>query len=202
MNTRNYGLGLGFPGKAFVGFCKFRHSALHPPASPFLFQVIHVISRGNLFGVKISLWVEYGVSRFGGNHLNAHPIAKDDHVVLERDAVIRQMIVLGQLPHQRSVQCKRYQGSVGTPEIRDFRGAMVGRSDKGLFITTGTFTPAAVKEATRDGAPAIDLIDGDDLADKLKEFSLGVKTVTVEVVSVVDSWFEMISCWLERPVNC
>ena len=89
-------------------------------------------------------------------------------------------------------QCKRYQGSVGAPEIRDFRGAMVGRSDKGLFITTGTFTPAAVKEATRDGAPAIDLIDGNDLADKLKEFSLGVTTATVEVVSVEDGWFETI----------
>ena len=89
-------------------------------------------------------------------------------------------------------QCKRYQGSVGAPEIRDFRGAMVGRSDKGLFITTGTFTPAAVKEATRDGAPAIDLIDGSELAEKLKEFSLGMKTATVEVVSVEEGWFETI----------
>lgn len=50
-------------------------------------------------------------------------------------------------------QCKKYQGSVSAGEIRDFRGAMVGRADKGLFITTGTFTPAAIKEATRDGAP-------------------------------------------------
>jgi restriction system protein len=60
-------------------------------------------------------------------------------------------------------QCKRYKGSVGPGEIRDFRGAMVGRADKGLFITTGSFTPAAVKEATRDGAPPIDLIDGEHL---------------------------------------
>lgn len=50
-------------------------------------------------------------------------------------------------------QCKRYKGSVGAADIRDFRGAMMGRADKGLFITTGAFTPAAVKEATRDGAP-------------------------------------------------
>lgn len=61
-------------------------------------------------------------------------------------------------------QCKRYQGSVGSGEIRDFRGAMVGRTDKGLFITTSTFTPAATKEATRDGAPPIDLVDGDAFA--------------------------------------
>lgn len=58
-------------------------------------------------------------------------------------------------------QCKRYKGSVTPSEIRDFCGAMQGRADKGLFITTGTFTSEAKKEAVRDGAPALDLIDGD-----------------------------------------
>ena len=87
-------------------------------------------------------------------------------------------------------QCKRYKGSVGSSEIRDFRGAMVGRADKGLFITTGTFTPAAVKEATRDGAPPIDLVDGDELAEKLKEFELGLKLELVEKVVVDEKWFE------------
>jgi restriction system protein len=87
-------------------------------------------------------------------------------------------------------QCKRYRGSVGAGEIRDFRGAMVGRSDKGLFITTGTFTPAAVKEATRDGAPAIDLVDGKNLMEKLKELGLGVSTAMVEVISLDTNWFE------------
>lgn len=86
-------------------------------------------------------------------------------------------------------QCKRYKGSVGSSEIRDFRGAMVGRADKGLFITTGTFTPAAVKEATRDGAPPIDLVDGDELAEKLKELSLGVTTELVPRVVVNPDWF-------------
>ena len=89
-------------------------------------------------------------------------------------------------------QCKKYQGSVGAGEIRDFRGAMVGRADKGLFITTGTFTPAAVKEATRDGAPPIDLVDGDQLAVKLKELSLGVRTELVESVTVDSEWFKAI----------
>jgi restriction system protein len=87
-------------------------------------------------------------------------------------------------------QCKRYKGSVGPGEIRDFRGAMVGRADKGLFITTGTFTPAAVKEATRDGAPPIDLLDGNDFADKLRELNIGVRTENVPVVHVDDEWFE------------
>ncbi|SFC32570.1 restriction system protein [Polaromonas sp. OV174] len=86
-------------------------------------------------------------------------------------------------------QCKRYKGSVGSSEIRDFRGAMVGRADKGLFITTGTFTPAAVKEATRDGAPPIDLVDGDELAEKLRELSLGVTTELVPRVVVNPDWF-------------
>ena len=69
-------------------------------------------------------------------------------------------------------QCKRYVGSVGAPDIRDFRGAMVGRADKGLFITTGTFTEKAQREAVRDGAPAIDLIDGSDLCVLLKKLEL------------------------------
>lgn len=89
-------------------------------------------------------------------------------------------------------QCKKYQGSVSASDIRDFRGAMIGRADKGLFITTGTFTSSAVKEATRDGAPPIDLIDGDQLADKLKELGLGIKKEMVEKVTVDSDWFRSI----------
>lgn len=91
-------------------------------------------------------------------------------------------------------QCKRYQGSVSAGHVRDFRGAMVGRTDKALMITTGNFTKDAVREATRDGAPAIDLIDGDLLVDKLKELELGVstKSVQVEQVKVDHEWFRSI----------
>jgi restriction system protein len=67
---------------------------------------------------------------------------------------------------------------------------MVGRSDKGLLITTGTFTPDAKREATRDGAPAIDLIDGDQLCDLLKQLRLGVRTEMVEKMVVESGWFE------------
>jgi restriction system protein len=83
-------------------------------------------------------------------------------------------------------QCKRYQGSVGSGAVRDFRGAMAGRGDKGLLITTGSFTTDAKKEAARDGAPPIDLIDGDRLCQLLKQYELGVRTVTrtVEDVSI------------------
>jgi len=88
-------------------------------------------------------------------------------------------------------QCKRYSGSVSVSQVRDFRGAMVGRADKGLLITTGNFTKDAIVEATRDGAPAIDLIDGDLLIDKLKELSLGVQTrrVEVEQIEIDPNWF-------------
>lgn len=87
-------------------------------------------------------------------------------------------------------QCKKYKGAVSSGDIRDFRGAMVGRADKGLFVTTGTFTRDAVKEAIRDGAPPIDLVDGDQLADKLKELSLGIKTEVVEEVTVEIDWYK------------
>ena len=100
----------------------------------------------------------------------------------------------GMLSFHVIFQCKRYQGSVTPSQIRDFRGAMVGRADKGLFITTGNFTKEAAREATRDGAPAIDLIDGDQLVEKLKEFELGVRTKKIEVeqVAIDGNWFSSI----------
>lgn len=82
-------------------------------------------------------------------------------------------------------QCKRYRDTVSASHVRDFRGAMVGRADKGLLITTGNFSRDAVREATRDGAPTIDLIDGDQLVEKLKELELGVHTQKVQVEHVV-----------------
>jgi restriction system protein len=88
-------------------------------------------------------------------------------------------------------QCKRYRGSVGAGAVRDFRGAMAGRGDKGLLITTGSFTTDAKREATRDGASPLDLIDGDRLCDLLKRYDLGVRTVTrtVEDVTVDEAFF-------------
>lgn len=89
-------------------------------------------------------------------------------------------------------QAKRYKGSVSPSVIRDFRGAMVGRADKGLIITTGTFTREAKKEAQRDGAPPIDLMDGNDLAEKLKEWRLGIDIELVEKVIVKKEWFKTV----------
>ncbi len=89
-------------------------------------------------------------------------------------------------------QAKRYKGSVSPSIVRDFRGAMVGRADKGLIITTGTFTREAKREAQRDGAPPIDLMDGNDLAEKLKELKLGIEIELVEKVSIKKDWFKSI----------
>lgn len=75
-------------------------------------------------------------------------------------------------------QCKRYAKSVAPSQVRDFRGAMSGRADKGIIITTGTFTQEARREATRDGAPPIELIDGEKLIDMLEKLELGLKAVT------------------------
>jgi restriction system protein len=86
-------------------------------------------------------------------------------------------------------QAKRYKGSVSPSIVRDFRGAMVGRADKGLIITTGTFTREAKREAQRDGAPPIDLIDGNDLAEKLKELKLGIEIELVEKINIKKDWF-------------
>ena len=90
-------------------------------------------------------------------------------------------------------QCKRYKGGVGAPPIRDFRGALQGRADKGLFITTGYFTRDAIKEATRDGAIAIDLVDGEKLAEKLKELRLGVSVELTECVRIEKDWFNSLT---------
>ncbi|WFR71902.1 restriction endonuclease [Prescottella defluvii] len=87
--------------------------------------------------------------------------------------------------------CKRVSGSVGASAVRDLRGAMAGRGEKGLLITTGTFTSEARAESRRDGAPPVDLIDGDRLCGLLKEHALGVRTTTrvVEDVTVQADFF-------------
>ncbi len=75
-------------------------------------------------------------------------------------------------------QCKRYSKSVSPSHVRDFRGAMAGRADKGIIVTTGTFTAEARREATRDGVPPIELIDGEKLVDMLENLELGLRPVT------------------------
>ena len=89
-------------------------------------------------------------------------------------------------------QAKRYKDTVGSEIIRNFRGSLSAKIDKGLIISTGRFTVEAKKEAQRDGAIPIDLIDGEELVEKLKELKLGINTMIVEKVSVDSKWFDSI----------
>jgi len=85
-------------------------------------------------------------------------------------------------------QCKRYVGLVSPSQVRDFRGAMQGRADKGIIITTGAFTSEAKKEAVRDGVPPIELVDGEKLVTMLEELELGLRPV--KSFEVHESFFD------------
>ena len=85
-------------------------------------------------------------------------------------------------------QCKRYAGSVSPSQVRDFRGAMAGRADKGIIITTGTFTAEARREASRDGVAPIQLVDGEKLVEMFKKYELGVRPVAT--YEIVESFFD------------
>lgn len=72
-------------------------------------------------------------------------------------------------------QCKRYRGTVSRAQVGDFRNAMIGRAEKGIIMTTGTFSSDAIKEANREGAPQVELVDGEKLVEMFKRVELGVK---------------------------
>lgn len=117
-------------------------------------------------------------------NVNTTPASNDEGI----DAVGVYRLSLLSFPVY--VQCKRYRNSVGPDKVRDFRGAMEGRGDKGLLVTTANFTKAAKDEATRDGATPIDLVDGERLCDLLKQFGLGVSvTERIEEDVTVHSEF-------------
>jgi restriction system protein len=85
-------------------------------------------------------------------------------------------------------QCKKYSGAVAPSHVRDFRGAMTGRADKGIIITTGTYTAEAKREASRDGAPPIELIDGEKLIDMFQALELGLRPTTA--YEIEEKFFE------------
>lgn len=74
-------------------------------------------------------------------------------------------------------QCKRYKGLVGAPQIRDFRGSLGTNIEKGVIITTSAFTRAAIEEASCEGKRLIDLMDGEELINKLAEYGVGLNEV-------------------------
>ena len=102
----------------------------------------------------------------------------DGHGVLSLNAFVSFRVLF---------QCKRYVGSVTPSQVRDFRGAMQGRADKGLILTTGSFTSEARREATRDGAPPVELVDGEKLIELFAKLDLGLRPVTT--YDIDDSFF-------------
>ncbi|RAV28050.1 restriction endonuclease [Sinomicrobium soli] len=80
-------------------------------------------------------------------------------------------------------QCKRYKGTVSRAQVGDFRNAMIGRAEKGIIMTTGTFSSDAVREANRDGAPQVELVDGEKLVEMFQKVELGL---TPKIIYEVD----------------
>jgi restriction system protein len=103
----------------------------------------------------------------------------DGHGILELNPFVTFKVLF---------QCKRYKGSVTTSQVRDFRGAMEGRADKGMIMTTGTFTQDARRESRRDGARPIELVDGEKLVAMFEKLELGLKPKTV--FDVDETFFE------------
>ncbi len=99
------------------------------------------------------------------------------------------LLIQGMISFPIAFQSKKYQGSVGAPEVQQLRGSLSRPGERGLLITTGTFTPQA-RRVAQEGASVIDLIDGDALLDKLKERELGVKVEMVEQTTVETGWWE------------
>jgi restriction system protein len=98
--------------------------------------------------------------------------------------------IAGFLTFRVIFQCKRYQGNISSQQIREFKGTMVGRADKGLFITTSRFTRDAQEEANRDGSTPVDLVDGRELVEKMKELGLGVTVKQEEIIDIDQDWFK------------
>ena len=119
--------------------------------------------------------------------LNVEVIGRAGDGGIDGKGVIR---IGGVISFKVVFQCKRYKNSISPSFVRDFRGAMIGRADRGLLITTGVFTKEAVKEAQREGAPPIDLLDGYQFTEKLKDLGLGIELYTIEKVKINKEWFD------------
>lgn len=105
----------------------------------------------------------------------SHDGGIDGHGILELNPFVSFKVLF---------QCKRYKGTVSRAQVGDFRNAMIGRAEKGIIMTTGTFSSDAIKEANRDGAPQVELVDGEKLVEMFKRVELGVKPRTIYEVDL------------------
>ena len=117
---------------------------------------------------------KYILRVFGFENVVVTPRGKDDGIdgygVLQINPFVSFKVIF---------QCKRYQGTVSRAQVGDLRNAMIGRADKGIMMTTGIFSEEAKREASRDGAPPIELIDGEALLNMIEQEEIGLKTKTI-----------------------
>lgn len=81
-------------------------------------------------------------------------------------------------------QCKRYKGTVSRSQVGDFRNAMMGRAEKGIMLTTGSFSADAEREANREGVIPVELVDGEKLVEMFEHLELGVRSKNVYEVDL------------------
>ncbi len=143
-----------------------------PVTAPTLLEVLHGLSAEGFERLSQLLLRTAGFSRVVVTKRSGDG-GIDGHGILEINELVSFRVLF---------QCKKYRGSVGSAAIRDFRGAMTGRTDKGIMITTGSFTAEAEKEATRDGAPPVELVGGERLVEMMQRLQLGVEPTTVYVI--------------------
>ena len=113
------------------------------------------------------------------------------HVGGSGDAGIDGIISLDKLGLEKVyVQAKRWQGSVGRPALQGFFGALAGRkANKGVFITTASFTKDAKKYAASVSGSLV-LVDGARLAELMIEYGVGVSHTPVRIARIDSDYFE------------
>jgi restriction system protein len=139
---------------------KFEHTY-----SPSLLEVLQSLSPKGFENICKRLLREHGfenVEVTGGSHDGGI----DGYGTLELNPFVSIKVLF---------QCKRYKGTVSRAQVGDFRNAMLGRAEKGIILTTGTFSEDAKREASRDGAPPVELIDGQKLVKLFEDTQLGLR---------------------------
>ena len=133
--------------------------------TPKLIEVLQSISPKGFENISMRLLREHGFENVAVTG-SSHDGGIDGYGILELNPFVSMRVLF---------QCKRYKGTVSRAQVGDFRNAMTGRAEKGIILTTGTFSEDAKREASRDGAPPIELIDGEKLVSLFEKANLGVK---------------------------
>jgi restriction system protein len=94
-------------------------------------------------------------------------------------------VLIGIVRLRLAFQCKLYTGRVDRTEIDTFRGAIQGRFDQGVFVTTSEFTEGARQASHQPGAVRVELIDGNELVRRIFDHDIGVERETFRIIKSV-----------------